>query len=356
MSQNTPSPAEQLAEEITTLQHDFSSLSGDISFASIQDELEDLESKAANLAPRVHALRAQSYAFERDLAQKAMVLHQRWKGLRPSVQNQLKQQAAGLQKKSAGIQAQMGRLNALGRTAAARPVVTDLRAKVEILEDDTRTVERTLRGMYNTNKADIEKLGKHLETIEWMIKQLQEACFQLLAGEAGIMAVKAVWLRDDREDKDDPEGVLFLTDRRLIFEQKEQVATQKILFFTKESKQVQECLVKAPLNAVSNVDASKRGFFKNEDHLQVDFSGEAQYSCVRFHLFGQEGSDWQAMIGRARAGDYERDRAIAVSQAEKDKLTNVPTNCPGCGAPLGDLVVRGMEQITCKYCGNVIRF
>ena len=41
------------------------------------------------------------------------------------------------------------------------------------------------------------------------------------------MGVKAVWTKDGKEDKSDPEGTLYLTDQRLLFEQKEEVATKK---------------------------------------------------------------------------------------------------------------------------------
>ena len=58
------------------------------------------------------------------------------------------------------------------------------------------------------------------------------------------MAVKARW---DQEGDNDPEGILYLTDKRLIFERKEKVATKKVLFVTVSSQMVHEVMIDQPL-------------------------------------------------------------------------------------------------------------
>ncbi|MFO8037629.1 MAG: hypothetical protein R6U57_13480, partial [Anaerolineales bacterium] len=63
--------------------------------------------------------------------------------------------------------------------------------------------------------------------LDWMLTELSEVSFELLATESGIMAVKAVWAKSGKQRKEDPKGVLYLTDQRLLFEQKEKVTTKK---------------------------------------------------------------------------------------------------------------------------------
>ena len=76
--------------------------------------------------------------------------------------------------------------------------------------------------------SSIEKFEENLEFT------FETSSGKLLAHEYVIIGVKAVWTKDGKENKDDPEGVLFLTDQRILFEQKEEVATKKFLFITKE--------------------------------------------------------------------------------------------------------------------------
>jgi len=45
---------------------------------------------------------------------------------------------------------------------------------------------------------------KHLDEIEFPVTQLAEASFQLLATEAGIAAVKAIWSKAGKEQKGIP--------------------------------------------------------------------------------------------------------------------------------------------------------
>jgi hypothetical protein len=137
-----------------------------------------------------------------------------------------------------------------------------------------------------------------------MMELLAGASFRLAEGEAPVMAVKAKW---DRDGKDDPEGHLFLTDRRLIYERKQEIATKKVLFITTAKELVQQVLVDTPVKDVTAVKASSRGLLGHEDHLDVEFAGRP----VHFHLDGQDSNEWQALIERARAGGLEGERVAA---------------------------------------------
>jgi len=37
------------------------------------------------------------------------------------------------------------------------------------------------------------------------------------------------------------------------------------------------------------------------------------------------------------------------------KVKEAPTKCPNCGGVIDQAVLRGMDSITCEYCGSVIR-
>lgn len=77
-----------------------------------------------------------------------------------------------------------------------------------------------------------------------------------------------------------PDGVLYLTDQRLIFEQKEEVATRKILFITTAKKKIQEMEWALPISLLETVQVRKMGMLKNEDYLDLHL--RQQLTAKRF--------------------------------------------------------------------------
>jgi hypothetical protein len=193
-----------------------------------------------------------------------------------------------------------------------------------------------------------------LYKLEWTLTELSEASFELLATESPLMAVKAVWATEGKQKKDDPEGVLFLTDLRLLFEQKEKIATKKVLFVATEKKKVQELHWEVPLVLIDNVKSRKEGFLNKDDYIEIHFQSAAPLDTVHLHIW-QRGDDWVSLINRAKAGDFDANRAIPLDQAVIDKVKNAPTKCPSCGGAINQVILRGMDSVTCEFCGDVIR-
>ena len=184
---------------------------------------------------------------------------------------------------------------------------------------------------------------------------MSEASFQLLAAESAIMAVKAVWAKEGKQTKQDPEGVLYLTDQRLLFEQKEKVATKKVLFVATEKKLVQDLLWEVPVVLVQEAKSRKEGFLNKDDYLELTLDSRAAMDKVHLHIW-QRGDDWVALVNRARAADFDQSRAIPIAKEILERVKNAPTKCPSCGGAINQPILRGMESITCEYCGDVIRF
>ena len=170
------------------------------------------------------------------------------------------------------------------------------------------------------------------------------------------MAVKAVWTRDNsKEDKDDPEGILFLTDQRLLFEQKEEIATKKVLFVTTERELVQKLIFEVPVISIESVKATKQGMFKNEDWIETVLATGSFSREAKLHLDGQDSNEWQKLITRVKSKEIDADRAIALDEKAVEKAKSAPSQCPTCGGLITKPVLRGQDTITCEFCGNVIR-
>jgi hypothetical protein len=351
----TPTPAQQISSEISALQTKIGWLQDSVRLAKSRDALEDLQTTINGMEQRVANLRQRGYVFEKMLEAQALDFARQWAILLPNVQQQINIQSASLSSSLRAIELQLPRLtSSANNPAAARPILNNLNTSVSSLESNISSVERTINGMYDTLNNRVYQIGKHLTDIEWMLTQTSEAKFKLMPNEAGIMAVKAVWWKTGKEQKGDPEGVLYLTDQRMIFEQKEEVATKKVLFIATEKQKVQNLLLEAPIALIEEVKTSKQGMLKNEDHLDIMFDTGAQVRTAHFHIW-QDCVVWQGLINRVRTKEFDKDRAIAIDQAEVEKIKAAPTKCPSCGGKIDQVILRGMDSIACGYCGQVVR-
>jgi hypothetical protein len=351
----TPNPAQQLADDISSLQSKINGLQEGVRLTETRNAVGDLQTTVNGLNQRITSLRQRGYIFEKDLEGQATALTQQWNTLYPNLTAQINNQASSLEMALHPLEMQMPQLaSAAGNPAAARPLMGSMQSSANALESKVKAAKEAIEGMYEQFSSQVSTLGAHLTEVEWMLAQLAEATFQLLPTEGGIAAVKAVWCKTGKEQKDDPEGVLYLTDQRIIFEQKQEVATKKVLFVATEKQKVQNLQLEAPVALAQEVKTSKAGFLKNEDHIEIRFASGAAVEMAHFHIW-QDNAKWLQLINRARSKDFDSGRAVAVDQAAVDKVKAAPAQCPSCGGNITTVVLRGQDSITCEYCGFMIR-
>lgn len=353
---STTEPQQQLKRDIDSLQSSLNSLQSKARLSSLRDTVEDLQTKISSLPQRVQDLRVRGYPFEKGLESKATDWAAQWASLRPTVLSQIEQQAAVLQLALRPIEQNFrALLDLASQPSVARPWVVKLKGEVSTLEGKVSAVSESIHGMFDSLENQVRQFAAQLDRVDWMLKQVAEASFRLLPTEAGIMAVQAAWIKGGKKDAEDPQGVLYLTDQRLIFEQKQEIVTKRTLFVVREKQKVQQVGLEVPVALVDTAKASKRGLLGHEDHLDLIFAVGAPVQAAHFHLDGQDCNVWQGLVGRVKAGEFDADRAIPLDQAVVDRAKSAPTVCPHCGAALTQQVLRGMDSIRCDYCGQVIR-
>jgi len=351
----TPSPAQQIADEIRALQNKVNSLQDGVRLAKVRDAVEDMQTKVSSQPQRIMTARGRGYVFEKDLEAQSQSFVDAWAMLYPNLQSQINLQSTAMMNSLRPIEMQMPQLTASAyNPAAARGILNTMQSAVSQLESKVSAAERTITGMYDQFDRQVSEFIRRMDQIEYMLTQLAEATFQLLPTEGGIAAVKAVWCKTGKEQKGDPEGVLYLTDQRLIFEQKEEIATKKVLFIATQKQKVQGLQLEAPVALVDNVQTSKAGLLKNEDHIEIRFASGAPVQSAHFHIW-QDCAVWQGLINRAKSKDFDQGRAMAIDQAEVEKVKAAPTQCPACGGAISQQVLRGQDTLKCEFCGNVMR-
>ncbi len=294
--------------EVSSLNSALGDLQERASFNSVTAAVTDLDGAVNDVLQLSESARSEGYRFQNDIENIVYQAKGQWDGARPQVINQIQQQALSMQNRLPSLYAPLQSLNGLlSNPAAATPLLQSVHTQVNTLLQSVDQGQRQLEGLYTPIKEQIDKVKTRLTNIHWAMDQLTGACFKLVNGEDLVMAVPARW---DKEGKDDPEGILYLTNHRLVFERKEKVATKKVLFITTASQLVQEVQIDQPLANIRSAKGENKGLFGHQDFVEIQFA-DAKFGTVSFHINGQDCKEWAALVDKARSGQIENERAAA---------------------------------------------
>jgi len=319
--------------DILDLQNEINELQDEMMLRASQNELSELENKISTLSRELADLRARGYAVEKSLEADIQVLTAQWEQIKTRSQTTLEYQTGQLGGKMKEIQDGMAKLAGMtGALAAARPVYINLKSLIASAEAQAEAAEETVLDQYEAYADEIEMLDAHLEWVDWMLDALETASFKLLATESGVAAVEAVW---ERPGLGPENGVLFLTDQRLLWEDRVDDFELKI-----------NVPMADVLDVKPQIDEEAR-----TERLVLSLSGAAPLPTVTLLLSQPVAEEWQQMIGRARSGSYDADRAVEISTDELERVRNAPAQCPNCGAAFTAPLLRGQTEIVCEFCG-----
>jgi hypothetical protein len=342
----------QFLSQFNALKSRHQHLLDDATFASISRELSDLTARAVSLPTDIERVRQRGYAFAKYLEHKAEVLSQHWATIAQQAQAMLQTEAAALQPEMR----QADTLLQKGEMASAKPamlssIVPMLESQLQEVEQRASAAAERIKSAYATLATDINGTVEQLRKINWYLDQRDEASFSFLAGESVFLAAQAEWVATGKGGKD-PDGILYLTDQRLLFEQKETTGKTLGMF---GGKKTQELEWEIPLNKIERVEAENKGLFGGKDMLNFTLSSGAPYPRLTIEVKGGVASKfWAAQITRMISGGANDERAVQPDAETLEAIRSAPTACHVCGATLPRLVA-SQTQITCEYCGAVIR-
>jgi hypothetical protein len=340
--------SEETRAKLDSLQYTFGNLQESTSLTRVHSAMADVETALSLLPTEIEELRTRGYVFRSYLENKITVLSNQWAEMRERVAGEVERHARELGRDSdaAGYalnQAMSGNVSQVSRAESA----------VAAFESKARAAQSAVEAMYAPLQQNVDQTRAQIEEIRQLFDNIDEACFQLHPVEDPVAFCKAQYI--EREDEG-PEGLLYLTDERLIFERKEQVATKKVLFITTEKETVRELVFEVPIGQIEEVTASdKKKLLVRKEMLELLFTPEADRDRATLRLIDAQNEEWAGLIGRVKSGEIEKERTQPKDEQAEEALRDIPTKCPTCGATLTTQVVRGMREITCEYCGSVIR-
>jgi hypothetical protein len=295
----------QISTEVNSLNSSLEDIKSRSSLNNVVDEMNQLDTNLTHAMDLLEGARQEGYVYQKDLEEIAYNAMDQWQGIKQELLGSVPQQAETFQRKMLLLGDQLARLNSLlGNSASVAPVLRDTTSQVNTLSGELTQIENTLENKFAEIRSQTAEITSRLNLIHWSMDQLSQAKYNLGETENLIHAVQARW---DQKGDQDPEGVLYLTNKRILFEQKEKVATKKILFIATAKELVQEVLIDQHLEAISNEKAIHKGLFGNQDFLDVTFS-DPKLGNVSFHLNGQDCNLWISWIQKVKSGEIDKER------------------------------------------------
>ena len=352
----TPAGTQSADARRASLRNRWDRVSTSIALTSALDAVENITARTQKMKQALSDVRSRGYQFGSDWESRATELSSIWSQSRQQALQVIQHQQQSLRQAAQSAQA------LLRRAETNDGLIDAAESRVDALEATVREAEQQIHQTYDAIEEQINGLESDIRQAQFLLDALDDASFDLLPDEHGIAACRAVWSSDPEE----PEGLLFLTDARLIFEQKQEVAKKKFLFITTEKELVQRKLWESPIGAVEEMESEDKGaFLRRKQLLTLRFSERTRETPgdVVLELKGVDNETWRSLIKRAKTGEIEADRLGApspqeqleteIAQESASPEKELPTACPTCNAPLPP-IFKGMKQVTCEYCGTVI--
>ena len=344
-------------EEINELIETIGKVQEAAMLSPVGDDLDEIGVLVSRLSADLSQVRQRGFVHQAQLDSQVEDLVGRWDQLCEQVADALYERQTELVASSNRLLDTVDRLYEPG---VDRATVESCWTGIRALQSRIESAHKSLTNLYDDYSAELEKVAAVIDRVEWMLDQIEAGKFKLLEGEAPIRTASALWVQQGEEEGE--KGLLHLTDQRILYEQKEERTTEKFLFVSVKKETIHELRFEAPVGAIDEVKVGEErtGFLGlgKAESLELVFDHTAPLSGALFHLTKDDSTEWAQLINRVQSGEIDRERtaaAVAEVEALAEAISEIPSNCPNCSAPLDQTVVRGMTEITCRFCASIIR-
>lgn len=339
--------AAALKQKISDLQNRYREMPGRVKLTSLVQSLGTLNTQIKGFPQVIAEIRRQGYPYREYLEGKINVFGQQWDEINGAIKQWIQTEAAGLEAELNEVEPLVNKLNPAQMTTPQQNTALQVENRLEGLDAKIQAAENHIRGMYDSLQREVSQTQSQLDEVKRYLELKAQASFSFMAGESVYMVARAEWVNNN----DNPDGHLFLTNQRIVFEQQEKTGKTLGLFGGKE---VHQLLWETPLNTVAKAEAENKGLFGGKDMVHLSLGSGAPYPRITVEVKG--GVDcklWAAEIGRMVRGEVGAS-AVQADTELAERLRNAPADCPACGAIL-PRVAAGQNAITCTYCGTVVR-
>jgi hypothetical protein len=350
----TVAQKEELSRRVDTVQRELDTLQSRAQLTSIYQAIGDIDQMLVDLPIQLEEMRSRGYVHNGQMEDKLEALDEEWDDVRPRVEQLLKTRLNVMDRTLASAESKVEKIN-----ATSEPTIKNAETAVNTLESRIESAEQAIESQYDGVETQLQASKRQLAQIAEMMDWIDSSdAITLREAEGPLEAVEAEWHTDGKDEG--PDGIILLTDQRLLFEQREEIVTKKKFgLFKSDSEYIQKLHLEIEVDDIDDVTGKEEGGFLGmgkADILELILSANAPVSRARFHLKGEESSDWAEMIKKVVSGEIDNDRADEyVDEAEVAEVMAAafPETCPNCYAQV-PVQSRGIVSVECEFCGAII--
>ncbi len=341
----------EFASRISLLETKERAIQSRVNLDSIESDLNHIDGAFLDIPLKISEVNKRGFVFTRDMDEALALAEDEWlSGLENELDREL----------SSGVSKVAAASNALDRVMLqlSKPnqfIVDKAESELDQLDNLIRSTEQAIRGRYSAIKATIDEIYGDLNEANWGIDLLNDSEISLRGSESIVQVAEAEWEIDGEDEG--PDGYLYLTDQRLLFEQKEEVAEKKFMFITTKSTEIQKLLVDTELRHIGTIEQSeekrRRLQWGSDEILSMTITGQADLSRLRFHLKNQQAEDWKETMQFVLSGEIQEDRFDFDPESAGAEFV-FPTTCPNCMAAVPP-IPGGVSVYECEFCGTTIQ-
>jgi hypothetical protein len=312
MSNSAPSndnELQQLKSDLSSLRSRFSGLESRLSLGDIHQEVVSLGKSLLHLQSQLSDLRNQrNYQFEGLLEDRLTTLLIECEQVDPIVQRAIATEASRLLSEGDRLRGMLNHANYLGNNLGdLRTQVGLLRREISGLEEMVNGASHRTRELFAAVNGGHSRLRDTVDTIKGYHAHLDAATFKLNPGEALFSTAKAEWVVENSGKIVYYNGVLFLTDQRILFEQNEKVDAFMGLF---GGRQVHELKWQLALPSVDRAGAEvKPQLLGKKELLELIMQSGSNPSKVLVEVkAGADCAAWKLHIEHLKRDGFQSER------------------------------------------------
>lgn len=337
----------ELKSAIGDLKEQYSDFVKRVQLTDIVEDISQLGNDIAELPDSIAELRQRGYVFHSYLENKLEVLAERWDDINDRVEEWLDEENDELEDDLAQIEKHMSQLSSSKPSSYHQKLVEKLQPAFETMGEKIDAAEEKIRALFAPISTEASKTKSTLRKLNGYMDTAEGASFDFHAGETVFMVADGEWT----DGRDKPDGNLYVTNQRIIFEQDEKTGKRLGMFGGKQTK---ETLWEVEHGQVEKVMADDRGMFGGKDMMVLKASGASFAETTVEIKGGIEAKTWAQQVNRAVKGLIAQDSAVEEDSDLIERLQKSPTACPNCGGTLPKLSAGSLEA-NCEFCGAVVR-
>src|SRR5258708_35642724 len=241
----------------------FRNLESRVTEQALMQDAANLATEITNLPNRLQAIRQRGYAYAADLEAAIAGMAKQSQDAQDDARYRAQRRSQRLGWDIRDIQDMISRMSTLD-AASLQNFTSRYNGELSRVEQEITDSRQQVMLALGAVPDQIQKVIARVDGIERYVKHTSEASFSFNPAESVIIAAEANW-KKSKDNKENPNGVFYVTNQRLIMEQNE----KKGGFMGVGGNKVQGLAWEMPLTAVQGVSAENKGLFGNIDLIHV---------------------------------------------------------------------------------------